>query len=661
MAGGSYDEDVAPTNSGTLGNLITYIAGTGTRPKVRRFNLTGKSYITINGLEFTNTGFSADTLPSITVTNTTGVQILNNYIHDTTTITSTIRGQTPIATSLKISGNILTNIGPPGNRQLSMEIQGNEILVENNDISHVNDYTRLFGSRNVLRNNILHDSYVADTSPSAHIDGIQGFCADGVSWDYLLVEGNTYRDNPDSNSHFGLINGLVSGGCTSTSVVLRYNTLYRVGDAAYGDGDAPGAATHHKFYNNTMVIGAIGTPEHATLVMNGISSSTVLNNIFVDAISNSAPYQMYTKDSMSGFIGDYNLAYMTTGSVMWDAANIGAETHGVRNLNPLFAAPIDFNLTSTSPAVQAGGPLTTVAVADTGTGTTLVVTDAHLFQDGWAGVAKDYISVGTVANAMQIASINYSTNTITLAGSISRMDGDPVWLQRNSNGAQVLYGSAADIGAYPYSGSTPPVNPPPFVNITNPTNSTVVSGTVPILVTATDATGIASVTISAPSTASCVLTVAPYTCSWDTTLLTNGGAYSVLVSATNNVSGITNTSANVTVDNGDTTPPVPGDSGNLIGRNILTTSFDLLWTRATDNITPQVSIEYAVYKSALNNIRTVAQAVANGTLVTGYTTNIATYHVTGLTHNSRYYFAVIAKDLAGNRAIYRSLQVRTRN
>jgi len=49
-----------------------------------------------------------------------------------------------------------------------------------------------------------------------------------------------------------------------------------------------------------------------------------------------------------------------------------------------------------------------------------------------------------------IASINYSTNTITLANAISRSDGNSVWLYKKSDGVRVLYGSAPDAGAYEF-------------------------------------------------------------------------------------------------------------------------------------------------------------------------------------------------------------------
>jgi hypothetical protein len=72
------------------------------------------------------------------------------------------------------------------------------------------------------------------------------------------------------------------------------------------------------------------------------------------------------------------------------------------------------------------------------------------------GIQPDWIAVGQVDNVVQISSINYSTNTITLASPISRSDGDPVWLYRDSSGRRVLYGSAPDVGAHEYQGASTP-------------------------------------------------------------------------------------------------------------------------------------------------------------------------------------------------------------
>ena len=114
----------------------------------------------------------------------------------------------------------------------------------------------------------------------------------------------------------------------------------------------------------------------------------------------------------------------------------------------------DLHLQAGSPARGAGTHLTTVASTDKGSGTSLIVNDAGFFQDGSGIVNADWIRVGA-SNTVQIASISYSTNTITLASPITRSPGTPVYLYKASNGAVVLSGAAPDIGAHPYQGAAP--------------------------------------------------------------------------------------------------------------------------------------------------------------------------------------------------------------
>jgi hypothetical protein len=88
---------------------------------------------------------------------------------------------------------------------------------------------------------------------------------------------------------------------------------------------------------------------------------------------------------------------------------------------------------------------------------TLTVDDALYFQDGtWgsnlarATFQADSIAIGTVSNTVQISSINYDTNTITLASPKTWSNDAPVWLYKNSSGQVVFRGSAPDIGAHEY-------------------------------------------------------------------------------------------------------------------------------------------------------------------------------------------------------------------
>ena len=129
----------------------------------------------------------------------------------------------------------------------------------------------------------------------------------------------------------------------------------------------------------------------------------------------------------------------------------------------------DLKLKNNSPVIDKGIPLTYTK----GSGSTsliLIVEDAKYFQDGsWGSVLThgvthfpDEIAIGSVDNIVEIASINYDTNTITLASSKTWNDGDPIWLYKDSRGNQVLYGSAPDIGAFEYT-SDSNVVPNPLV------------------------------------------------------------------------------------------------------------------------------------------------------------------------------------------------------
>jgi hypothetical protein len=115
----------------------------------------------------------------------------------------------------------------------------------------------------------------------------------------------------------------------------------------------------------------------------------------------------------------------------------------------------NLTLQSSSRAIDAGTYLTQANGSGTSS-TSLVVSDAMYFQDGTWGsdltrkagtMQADWIAIGAVNNIVQISSINYSTNTITLASPISWNNNAPIWLYKKSDGARVLFGAAPDLGA----------------------------------------------------------------------------------------------------------------------------------------------------------------------------------------------------------------------
>ncbi|MEM7184193.1 MAG: hypothetical protein AAF518_25060, partial [Spirochaetota bacterium] len=103
----------------------------------------------------------------------------------------------------------------------------------------------------------------------------------------------------------------------------------------------------------------------------------------------------------------------------------------------------------------------------------------------------------------------------------------------------------------------------------------------------------------------------------------------------------------------DSIAPVPGNSGAIATSSTPSnSSITLAWAKASDGISSQNTLQYIVYRSTSNNIATVTDAEVNGTAINSYTTDIATATDTGLSSGTTYYYTVLVKDEAGNKAAY---------
>lgn len=416
VSSGSYSS-ITVSNSGTSGNPITAVwDGLSTKPSLGGgINLGNEDYVTFDGL-IVNGGISNDSTASAS----SFIQLLN----------------------LEIEG---AGVG--------VNLRADDVLISGctfNDMT--NDMVRHFGSRWTIRNNVM----VNETDSSdVHMDMWQSYCspdtASGDVGNHGLIENNTYMYVAGGNVHFALVNDTNACDVKAEVLIWRYNTVHYIGSTGVSvdNNSVDVMGERNAIYNNTF--GELNEGVHATwrdycCNMDASINSRGLNNLFYDAMD---PTGTTGFNTTSGWSQSYNL-YYDPGGTMTFGGGASSETGAVKNQDPLFTdyAKDDFTLQAESPAVDAGGPLTTVAVADTGTGTSLVVNAAYMFQPGWGGASPDWIAVGTVGNTVEIASIDYDTNTITLANSISREDADPVYLYKDSDGTVVLYGTAPDIGAY---------------------------------------------------------------------------------------------------------------------------------------------------------------------------------------------------------------------
>ena len=112
----------------------------------------------------------------------------------------------------------------------------------------------------------------------------------------------------------------------------------------------------------------------------------------------------------------------------------------------------------------------------------------------------------------------------------------------------------------------------------------------------------------------------------------------------------------------DLTPPIPVTDGAPISYTSTKTSVTLTWPLASDNVTQQAQIQYAVYSVPIftaGYTGSVATTESMGTLLMSYAANTATYTNSSLLPGSLYGYNVIAKDASGNKVAYNPLSATT--
>lgn len=98
--------------------------------------------------------------------------------------------------------------------------------------------------------------------------------------------------------------------------------------------------------------------------------------------------------------------------------------------------------------------------------------------------------------------------------------------------------------------------------------------------------------------------------------------------------------------------PVPGNGGALTASVVKADRASLSWTKATDAETKQADLKYILYISTQDNLGSVDQAEANGTVSGGYEYDIASRLIPDLSPETSYFVTVIVKDSEGKQAVY---------
>ncbi len=444
--------------------------------------------------------------------------VTNNWIHGNTF--SGVRAADPCGEAqdtIKI-GHVYGVGGPTTD-------DDNYNTIEDNYFEYVgHTHLDTFSMYNVIRNNIFHNEpwitgctgtlftpvYVNESYNGKYAHRNMQI-TDGYSRrTYILVEGNRLGHASANPNNPGAKNFEIA----SAGNIIRHNYFYN----SMNDGIAfkypkanasvPGenglygkGGSDNRLYNNTIYhsgYGFAGTPAYYALSGLMITNTTpsvptgnvVKNNLFYGSSQYDITTFGYGVDPNTWATVAHN--WCTNSTIGCPGCTSSAEKVAVcsgygdpKFTNPDITNPLSQNLFSTvhgyvstplpdlslqasSPAIN-GGTYLTRANGSGANITALIVNDALYFQDGTWGsdlargitLFPDWIAIGTVNNAVRISSINYDTNTITLASPMTWNDGANIWLYKKSDGTQVLYGSAPDYGAYEYASAAPPPDATP--------------------------------------------------------------------------------------------------------------------------------------------------------------------------------------------------------
>lgn len=273
--------------------------------------------------------------------------------------------------------------------------------------------------------------------------------------EFNLVEGNRFAGSGVPSDDDGDAQVTIA----SQDNIVRYNFIYgSVGRGLFFKDD--GLSARSVVYNNTFwnnarePVARPSIPQQVIGLSSGTNGVAIINNLIWDTQGNAIVYLGGTDiaavaDVRGNYVGAKNVnAYplSPTNPGMLDLTEPTTPEQWVPDLR----LPVDG-------LSKDGGTWLTQANGSGTNSTTLVVDKALFFQDGTWGSSldeflwPDWIAIGTVTNEVEIASINYATNTITLEDPMTWVDDAPIYLYERSNALgvePVLMGDAPDQGAF---------------------------------------------------------------------------------------------------------------------------------------------------------------------------------------------------------------------
>ena len=490
IRGGTYYQQIQPTNNGNASAYISYLAYPGETAIILRdgsggagtsgngADLTGKSYIVIAGMHINNVSGTAVLIDSgnrniirdnvLTQTNITGGGNAIRWSGDY----NLIRGNQSVAND--ITTQSCTN-NCKGYQDCFRPLGGaDHNLVEDNDIGNCRHVALNAASsvgnpthHNIYRRNKIRNTWHSNVALySSQFDVLEdniildsGIIATQNGW---LYGTNASRAAGDQ-SGIQTGTGNASGAQSSTQYVLalgniiRRNSLNNNGQISFDQGTKEQCWAHNVIYNT----------DQNGMYRNSSSPAylDVLNNIFLNNIYNSLGKSdiWFGGQEINGrsenvwrgndiiddvrYGGDPDPNPTNLGTVLsvsslqsslpnnWSNNITSAVTFASVNDS-------DFHLTS-SAQLNAGVFLATITSATASSPTsTFVVSDARCFSDGYGipGYKGDLIMTQTGKKTARITNIDISTRTITVSPAITWTQGEGI--------SYIYLGSAPDIGVF---------------------------------------------------------------------------------------------------------------------------------------------------------------------------------------------------------------------
>lgn len=408
---GTYNENVTIAKSGSPDRFITYKA-IG-KVQMKGFKVEA-NYIRIMGFNIDSS--SGD---GIMLNPGNNCEVWDNYIRGTKGfgIHLVRQGQGRLPHHVLIKSNTLAYCwGRKG-----IQLQGDNCLVEYNDIKYQDDSFNLWGKLNIIRNNHIHDCS-EKYFPGTHNDIVQTFSNfdPTILLNKACIENNFISDNRGPDAHCLMARDPNKRG--SKDINFRFNIVKNIGSWTIHIFDIPDI----RIFNNIFTHVIKDQPKCACISYKAKAiNGKVINNIFYDCPELGGTQSNYRLDNdcKTGFHADYNLTYR--------AGREMSEPNVLNNVNPLLVDPNnnDYHFKKNSPCIGTGGNLT--KTVNSGTNQNIIkVEEAGFFHDGWEMTRGDEIRIGD-NNPVIITNIDYAANTITVDCDMSWKANDKVYLTYN--------------------------------------------------------------------------------------------------------------------------------------------------------------------------------------------------------------------------------------